>query len=142
MFPANPALLQGETLLKREVCTRHGYGRDNAMVLTDRRLIFKTLYSEEWFPLSHIKSVSKTGNILRVEFDNGRTETISTFSADAWMREIEKTRTSAPGMDYPPRDETPHQAYSGFIVVLIAGAAVIGFITFCIVVATFLYLWF
>jgi hypothetical protein len=67
--------MQDETIIKSTSASRLGYSKGWSFSLTDRRLIFKALFYEDWFPLSHIKSISKNMIFLNVEFDNGRKET-------------------------------------------------------------------
>jgi hypothetical protein len=82
MFPPLPSILQGETLIKSGSAIQLGHSKGWSFSLTDRRLIFKALFYEDWFPLSHIKSISKNMIFLNVEFDNGRKETFSIHDAD------------------------------------------------------------
>jgi hypothetical protein len=71
MFPAPPSLMQDETIIKSTSASRLGYSKGWSFSLIDRRLIFKALFYEDWFPLSHIKSISKNMTFGSVILDIG-----------------------------------------------------------------------
>lgn len=141
MLPSNPILLQNEAILKQGIAMRYGYTKGMAVTLTDRRLIFKNLFIEEWFPLSHIKSISKSGNFIITKFDNGYTEEFSIPAADELLGEIEKARVNAPEMDYATK--APSSSGVGLskttIIVLAAGSVAVFSIGCCLLVAALIY---
>ena len=128
MLPT-PTLQQEEKLVKSASATRIGFNRRCNFTLTDRRVIFKTLYSEEWYPLSHLKSVSQTGLFLTLEFDNGSSTTLSVFEAESWAALIEQTKTNAPEMAYQANAPSKSLlARTDVIILLLIG----GMMTLCV----------
>lgn len=126
MLPT-PTLQQDETLIKSGAATRHGYGKSCVFALTNRRVIFKTLFSEDWFPLSHLKSIARTGIFLNIQFDNGRSTTVSTFEAEQFLALIEQAQVHAPQMEYQPVKEQSAGSFNStrmLVVLLIAGALI------------------
>lgn len=127
MFLApSPSLQADETLIKSGAATRHGYGKSCVFALTNKRIIFKTLSSEDWFPLSRLKSVSRTGIFLNIQFDNGRSMTVSTFDAEKFQMLIERAKVNAPEMDYQPVSEQQPSFLSPrtCVIFLIVGAVI------------------
>ena len=129
MLPT-PTLQQEEKLVKSESATRIGFNRRCNFTLTDKRLIFKTLYSEDWFPLSHLKSVSQTGLFLTLEFDNGSSTTLSVSGAESWAALIEQTKVNAPEMAYQVNPPKSLFARTEVILLLIVGG-VMALCVFC-----------
>ena len=130
MLPT-PTLQQEEKLVKSVSATRIGFNRRCNFTLTDRRLIFKTLYSEEWYPLSHLKSVSQTGLFLTLEFDNDSSTTLSVFEAEAWAALIEQTKTNAPEMAYQANPPSKSLFARTEVIILLIIGGMMALCVFC-----------
>ena len=142
MFLVSPPALQpDETIIKQGSATWYGYSKSCLFTLTNKRLIFKMTYGVNWFPLSRLKSVSRTGIRLNFQFDNGFSTTASVMDAEEFVTLIEQAKVNAPEMAYQIHEPSKPLLSRPWVVTLISIVGIVAVFGFCLVAgAVFLYL--
>ena len=142
MFLASPpTLLPDETIIKHGSATWYGYSKSCLFTLTNQRLIFKMTFGENWFPLSRLKSVSRSGIFLSFQFDNGFSTTASVSDAGEFVTLIEQVKVNTPEMAYQIHPRPKPLLSRPWFVALLSVVGIIAVFGFCMVAGgVFLYL--
>jgi hypothetical protein len=136
-----PNLQPDETIIKHGSASWHGYSNKCLFTLTNKRLIFKMLLVEYWFPLSRLKSVSGAGLFLSLQFDNGFSTTASVTDAGEFVTLIEQAKVNAPEMAYQIHPRPKPLLSRPWFVALLSVVGIVAVFVFCMLAGgVFLYL--